>query len=114
MPAAAVVGGGSRRWPMDPQLGALGNPAAKCRPTAELFRFRPVGRVCAQIPTLNPVAPKRLPGALVLDGAGKGGWGEGNFKSCFEQTIWTQKLPRKKKVCFDNRKMTFDSEKFDF
>ena len=39
MPAVAVVGGGSRRWPMDPQLGALGNPAAKRRPTAELFRF---------------------------------------------------------------------------
>ena len=44
MPAVVVVGGGRRRWPMDPQLGPLGNPATKCRPTTELFRFRPVGR----------------------------------------------------------------------
>ena len=58
MPAVVVVGGGRRRWPMEPQLDLLGNPAAKCRPTTELFRFRLVGRFCTQIPTLYPVAPK--------------------------------------------------------
>ena len=58
MPAVVVVGGGRRRWPMDPQLGAWGNPTTKCRPTAELVRFRPVGRFCTQIPTLYPVTPK--------------------------------------------------------
>ena len=57
---------------MDSQLGPLGNPAAKCRPTTELVRFRPVGRFCTQIPKVYPVTPKRLPSVLFLKGAGKG------------------------------------------